>query len=253
MLRVMTGRESTDAPGAVGQPLFTTTHWSVVMAAADQKTPGAAAALEQLCRTYWRPLYVYVRRRGYGPEDAQDLTQDFLAAFLSKRAFDGADPTRGRFRTFLLQSLQHFLVDQWKRAHRIKRGGGALPISIDAQEAEERYCRGLAETLTPERAYERRWAMALLEEVLAGMRQDYAQAGKAPHFEVLQEFLWGTDGAASYARVAEKLGLSEGAARVAVHRLRERYRERLRAQVAQIVSEPKEIDEELHYLIQVMS
>lgn len=122
----MTGQGPTGASSAVGQPLFATTHWSVVLAAADQKSPEAAGALEQLCLTYWRPLYVYVRRRGYGMEDAQDLTQGFLSDFLSKGAFDLADPARGRFRTFVLKSLQHFLTDEWKRAHRIKRGGGKL-------------------------------------------------------------------------------------------------------------------------------
>ena len=247
------GRETRDAPGAVGQPVFATTHWSVVLAAAEQESPEAAAALEQLCLTYWRPLYVYVRRRGYGPEEAQDLTQEFFAEFLSKGRFDLADPTRGRFRTFLLKSLQHFLADEWKKAHRIKRGGGNLPIPLDAQAAEERYCLELAETMTPERAYERRWAMTLLEEVLAEMRRDYAQAGKSLQFAALQEFLWGIDESNSYARVAAELHISEGAARVAVHRLREQYRQRLRAQVAQIVSEPSEIDEELRYLIEAVS
>jgi RNA polymerase sigma factor (sigma-70 family) len=249
----MMGPETTDAPGAAGQPLFATTHWSVVLAAANEKTSQAAEALEQLCLTYWGPLYVYARRRGYGPEDSQDLTQGFLADFLNHGAFDKADPARGRFRTFLLKSFQHFLADDWKKTHRIKRGGGNPPISLDAQTAEERYCLKGAETTTPERAYERRWALTLLEEVLAGMRRDYAQAGKSQQFAVLQEFLWGTDESTSYARVAAELQLTEGAARVAVHRLRVQYRQRLRAQVAQIVSEPNQIDEELRYLIEVMS
>lgn len=249
----MMARESTDAPGAVGQPLFATTHWSVVLAAAHEQTPQSAGALEQLCLTYWRPLYVYVRRRGHGPEDAQDLTQQFLAEFLAKGAFELADPARGRFRTFLLKCLQNFLADEWKRAHRIKRGGGNPPISLDAQGLEQWYSLAAAESMTPERAYERRWAMTLLEEVLAAMGRDYAQAGKSQQFAVLQELLWGTDEAASYSRVAAELRLSEGAARVAVYRLREQYRERLRAQVAQIVSEPGQIDDELHHLIEIMT
>ena len=173
-LGLMSGRDHLEAPGAVGQPLFATTHWSVVLAAADQETPEAAAALENLCKSYWYPLYAYVRRRGYSPEDAQDLTQEFFARFLEKGSFSLADPARGRFRTFLLKSLQHFLADDWKRAHRAKRGGGTIPLSLDGVAAEARYAAGLADTATPERLYEERWAMTLLEQVLEQMREDYA-------------------------------------------------------------------------------
>ncbi len=245
------GAKDTRSP--VGQPLFVTTHWSLLLAAADQETPGAAAALDRLCLTYWRPIYIYLRRRGCGPEDAEDFTQQFLSEFLQKGSFELADPARGRFRTFLLTSLQHFLSDQWKRAHRVKRGGGTLTISLHEREVEESYCEGLAETLTPERAYERRWAMTLLKEVLAAMQRDYEQAGKARHFEALQGFLWGVAAPDSYAHLAAALGLSEGTARVAVHRFREQYRQRLRAHVAQLVSEPALIDEEIRYLIEVVS
>lgn len=233
--------------------VFATTHWSVVLAAADGKRPEAAAALEQLCLTYWRPVYVYARRRGYGHEDAQDLTQQFLAEFAVKGTFSVADPARGRFRTFLLKSLQHFLADEWKRAHRIKRGGGTLQISLDSRAAEQTYCAQVAEKMTPERAYEQRWAMTLLEEVLGSMRREYADAGKTQQFAALEEFLWGTNELLSYSRLAADLGLSEGATRVAVHRFREQYRQRLRNQVADIVSEPGDIDEELRYLTEVVS
>jgi RNA polymerase sigma-70 factor (ECF subfamily) len=233
--------------------VFATTHWSVVLAAGEAESPPAAEALEKLCRTYWQPLYVYVRRRGYGLEKAQDLTQSFFAHFLEKKSFSLADPARGRFRTFLLKSLQHFLTDDWKRAHRLKRGGGQVDIPWDIHTADDHYAAELAETMTPERAYEERWAMALLEQVLCLMREDYATAGKTRLFESLQEYLWGIEDSASYAQIAQILAMTEGAVRVAVHRLREQYRERLRTEVAHTVSNPNEVDDELRYLIQVIS
>ena len=232
---------------------FTTTHWSVVLAAGHDPSPHAEEALEQLCRNYWYPLYAYVRRRGYGPEDAQDLTQQFFARFLEKGSFSLADPSRGRFRTFLLKSLQHFLADDWKRAHRAKRGGGTIELPLDGVVAEVRYAAEPTESMTPERAYEQRWALTLLEQVLGRMREDYARVGKARLFEVLQDFLWGPDGSGSYAALARDLATTEGALRVAVHRLREQYRERLRAEVAHTVSNPGEVDAELRYLIGVIS
>jgi RNA polymerase sigma-70 factor (ECF subfamily) len=225
----------------------------VVLAAGQQESPEAVAALENLCRTYWHPLYVYVRRRGYGPDDAQDLTQQFFALFLKNESFSLADPARGRFRTFLLKSVQHFLSDEWKREHRVKRGGDAVRISLDSRLAEERYRAELAEELTPERAYERRWAMTLLEQVLGVLREEYLQAGKGRLFDALQDFLWGLDASTSYGQIAESLGMSEGATRVAVHRLREHFREQLRAAVAHTVSHPAEVDEEIRYLIALMS
>jgi RNA polymerase sigma-70 factor (ECF subfamily) len=254
----MKGRETAAAPDTVGsapegQPFFATTHWSVVLAAANEVTPDAAAALERLCRTYWYPLYAYVRRRGYSAEDAQDLTQEFFARFLERESFSLADPTRGRFRTFLLRSLQNFLADDWKRAHRTKRGGGAFVFSLDADTAEAHYVGDLTEPLTPERAFEERWALTLLEQVLARMHEDYARVGKARLFEALQDLLWGADVSTSYALLAEDLAMTEGSLRVAVHRLRADYRERLRAEVAHTVSDPGEVDAELRYLIRVIS
>jgi len=240
-------------PSAKGSGLFTTTHWSVVLAAGQQDSPQASEALETLCRAYWYPLYLYVRRRGYGPEDAQDLTQDFFARFLEKGSFNLADPSRGRFRTFLLKSLQHFLADDWKRAHRAKRGGGTVELPLDGVVAEARYAAELTDTRSPERAYEQRWALTLLEQVLGRLREDYARVGKARLFEALQDFLWGPDGSVSYAALAQDLATTEGALRVAVHRLREHYRDRLRAEVAQTVTNPGEVDAELRYLIGVIS
>ncbi len=241
-------------PGAGAEGgVFATTHWSVVLAAGEQDSPASAVALEQLCRTYWYPLYLYIRRRGYSPENTQDLTQEFLARFIEKRSFSRADPARGHFRSFLLKSLQHFLADEWKRAHRVKRGGGTVEVPLDGVTAEARYAAELTDTLTPERAYEERWALTLLEQVLERMRADYTRAGKQQLFEMLQDFLWGPDPAVSSAGLAKGLGLTEGALRAAVHRLRENYRERLRAEVAHTVSTPSEIEPELRYLISVMS
>jgi len=244
--------ESNSGPEAHGG-VFATTHWSVVLAAGQQESPQAAEALERLCRTYWSPLYAYVRRRGYSPEDAQDLTQEFFARFLEKGSFSLADPARGRFRTFLLKSLQHFLADDWKRAHRAKRGGGTFQLPLDGVAAETRYAAELTDTMTPERAYEERWAMTLLEQVLDGLREDYARVGKARLFAALQDFLGGPDPSASYAPLAQDLDMTPGALRAALHRLREQYRARLRAEVAHTVSDPSEIDTELHYLIGVVS
>ena len=233
--------------------LFATTHWSVVLAAGQDADAGASEALEQLCRTYWYPLYVFVRRRGHSPEDAQDLTQQFFALFLQKEYFRLADRARGRFRTFLLHALEHFLVNEWKRASCAKRGGGAACLSLDLEDAEVRYGNQLAGAMTPERAYEKHWALTLLDQVLASLKQEYAEAGNARVFDELAEWLWGKDASVSYAQIGERLGLSEGTARGAMHRLRERYRERLRRAVEQTVADPAEVDEELRHLIAVVS
>ena len=240
-------------PSAKVSGLFTTTHWSVVLAAGQVDAPQAGEALEKLCRTYWYPLYVYVRRRGHSVEDAQDLTQQFFAHLLQKGHFRVADPGRGRFRTFLLHGLEHFLINEWKRAHRLKRGGGTPSLSLDAEDAEHRYANEPATTMTPERAYEKRWAMTLLEQVLAALQREYAEAGNTRVFEELAELLWGKDASTSYALIGERLGMTEGAARGAMHRLRERYRERLRAEVAQTVAHADEVEEELRYLITAVS
>jgi RNA polymerase sigma factor (sigma-70 family) len=244
---------SKTVPTGAGASGFATTHWSVVLQAGRGESAQADTALGQLCRTYWHPLYVYVRRHGHSPEDAQDLTQQFFAFFLEKRGFGRADPARGRFRTFLLHALQYFLINEWKRAQRLKRGGGRLCLSLDASEAETRYLREAAGTLTPERAYERRWAMTLLEQAMAGLQQEYAQTGQARVFEELADLLWGKEAAVSYAEIGGRLGLSDGATRAAMHRLRGRYRERLRAEVAHTVGEAGDVEGELRHLLTVVS
>lgn len=233
--------------------IFATTHWSVVLASGQGDSDQARLALESLCTAYWYPLYVYIRRRGRSPEDAQDLTQQFFAHFLTRDSFRFADPARGRFRTFLLHALEHFLINDWKHRQRLKRGGGAPHLSLDVAGAEGRYAHEPATAMTPERAYEKRWALTLLDQVMASLREEYGEAGQRQVFEELAERLWGKDGTVSYAEIGQRLGMTDGTARAAMHRLRERYRARLRGAVAQTVADPAEVDAELRHLIQVVS
>lgn len=232
---------------------FATTQWSLVLQAAATHSPEVAAvALESLCRLYWYPLYVYVRRRGYAPPDAQDLTQQFLARFLEHGSFARADPARGRFRGFLLKSLQHFLADDWRRAHRAKRGGGLSNLPWDGEIAEHRFAGEAREPTTPEQAYDLHWALEMLDRVVGRLGEEYAKSGKARLFAALQDALWGSEVGSAYGEIARELTMSAGALRVAVHRLRTRYRELLRTEVARTVQDPGEVDEELHYLIRVV-
>ena len=232
---------------------FTTTHWSVVLLAGQADSPQASEALEKLCRIYWYPLYVYVRRQGNSPEDAQDLTQNFFSRLLQKNYFAKADPDRGKFRTFLLRSMKNFLVNEWKRAGRVKRGGDLTFLSFDANVAEDRYATEPANESNPDDAYEQRWAVTLIEHVLATLRREYSAADKARLFEELKGFIWGDKSTASYAEIAGHLNLTEGTVKVAVHRLRQRFRELLRAEVAHTVARPEDIDGELRHLISVAS
>lgn len=245
----MMGRESRDVPGAIGLPVFATTHWSIVLAAAAQEAPGATAALETLCRTYWYPLYAYVRRDGLSPEDAQDLTQEFFASLLRRNSLTRVAPEKGRFRSFLLAAMRHFRSDQRDRAQTIKRGGRAEILSRDA---EERYRLEPVDRLDAEKIYERRWAMTLLEQALVRLRNEMAAAGKAELFERLKGFVAG-DREVRCGQVSGELGLSESATKSAVHRLRQRYRELVREEIAHTVADPAEIDSEIAYLIALLS
>ena len=229
---------------------FATTHWSVVLAAGQQALPQAAEALENLCRAYWYPLYAFVRRRGYSPEDAQDLTQGFLASLLSTPALGSVHPTKGRFRSFLLASLNHFLANEWDKARTLKRGGGQPAISLDT--AETRYRAEPSENMSPDRIFERQWALTLLAQVTAHLRDDYHAAGKGPLFDALQIYLSGDKGLPPYRETADKLGVSLDALKKAVERLRQRYGELLRQEIAQTVSGPGEVDEEIRYLRTVL-
>jgi len=244
--------ESNQDSALVPDQRFTTTHWSVVLLAGLADSPQANEALEKLCRTYWYPLYVYVRRQGNSPEDAQDLTQIFFSRLLEKNYCAKADRDRGKFRTFLLGSLKNFLVNEWKRAGRLKRGGGVEFLSLDANVAENRYAAEPANESNPDAAYEKRWAVTLIEQVLTVLRQEFNAADKARLFEELKGFIWGDKSAASYAEIAGPLNLTEGTVKVAVHRLRQRFRQLLRAEVAHTVARPEDVDGELRHLIAVV-
>lgn len=231
---------------------FPTTHWSTVIAAGKGDSPRAADALDRLCRTYWYPLYAFVRRQGHEAHDAEDLTQEFFTRFLAKEYFGRADPSPGRFRSFLLACLKHFLWEQQRQARRLKRGGGHTIISLDSQTAEERYRSEPMDKLTPERAYEWRWALTLLEKVLARLADEQSAADKQRVFAQLKEYLWGEAGGTDYAQMAARLGMTEGAVKVTMHRLRRRLRDLLREEVANTVAAAEEIDEELRHLIGVV-
>jgi RNA polymerase sigma-70 factor (ECF subfamily) len=232
---------------------FTTTHWSVVLMAGRGPAPGADAALERLCRTYWYPLYAYVRRRGNGPEDAQDLTQEFFARLLERNYLGEVGPEKGKFRSFLLAALNHFLANEYDRARALKRGGGKAPISLDAETAEGLFLLEPATNLTPEKIFEKRWATTLLDQAFRRLRDDYTRTGKEEMFSELKAFL--TEGAASgdYAPVAARLRIPPGAVAVAVHRLRQRYRELVRAEVADTVASPGEMEAEMRHLFAVLA
>ena len=230
---------------------FVTTHWSQVKAAAHSETGTGHMALARLCATYWYPLYAYVRRRGYTPEDAQDLTQEFFARLLSQHRLGRADSARGRFRSFLLGSMNHFLADEWDKRRAQKRGGGGPLFALDS--AEARYSHEPVDRTTPEQIFEQRWALALLEDVLARLKAEYTADGKADLFDALSPCLTGERQQQSYATLGSGLGLSESALKSAAHRLRSRYRTLLRDSIAQVVSSPDEIDEELNYLFSVLA
>ena len=239
--------QNPDPAHDLGRP-FATTQWSIVLAAGHDSQPDSEAALAKLCGTYWFPLYCHVRRRGHDADDAQDLTQDFFATLLEKESLRAADPHRGRFRSFLLASMNHFLANQRRRQLAQKRGGGRAPLPLDFPSAESRLSREPSHDLTPEKAYERRWAMTLLERGLSNLRQEYVDGGKAALFDRLSVFLAGDRGPA-HREIAVELDMTEGAVRVAVHRLRGRCREHLRCEVAQTVAADQDVEDELRDLL----
>ncbi len=232
--------------------VFVTTHWSVVLSAGRSDTPRSRVALETLCRTYWHPLYAYVRRRGFSPEDAQDLTQEFFARLLQSHSVASVHPDKGRFRAFLLASMNHFLSDQWDKARALKRGGGkTFPLDLDT--AETRLAQNAAEHLTPEKAYEQRWALTLLEQVYQRLEQQYRGQGNPLLFDKLRETLSGASPSTPYAELANQLGMTESAVKVAIHRLRHRFRELLRETIADTVSSSVEVEDELRYLLRTLT
>lgn len=244
-----TSEASVEARG----PFFVTTQWSVVLAAAHSDTPKAQAALEKLCRTYWYPLYAYVRRRGHLAQDAQDLTQAFFARLLERHWVSDADRERGRFRTFLLTAMSRFLSDEWDKLRAQKRGGGVVHIPVQLETAETRYGHEPADDSTPEQCYERRWALTLLDTVLQRLRAEYERADKGELFAGLNSCLVGGRESQPYAELATQLGMNEGGVKVAVHRLRKRYRQLLRAEIAQTMAGMEDVDVELRHLFAVLA
>jgi RNA polymerase sigma-70 factor (ECF subfamily) len=248
-----------DSPGTTStgiepprRPAFVTTHWSVVLTAGGSDTTHAHDALAKLCQAYWHPLYAYIRRRGHSPEDAQDLTQGFFAHLLAHNAVATVNPAKGRFRSFLLASLNHFLSDEWDKARAQKRGAGKV-VPLDTQYAETWLDQQPSESLTPEKAFELRWAITLLEQVYQRLEAEHRHQGKGALFDALRTTLAGPGNSAPYAELASRLGMNESAVKVAVHRLRQRYRALLRETIAETVEREAEVDEELRYLLRIVA
>ena len=232
--------------------LFHTTQWSVVLNASHDSSPGAREALEQLCRTYWYPLYAFVRRKGNDATEAQDLTQSFFARLLEKKYLAQFDRARGRFRTFLLAALTHFLTDEWDRAQRLKRGGGQTLVSFDAATAEERYRLEPADPADAAKLFERRWAMTLLDRALARLEQEFTDRNQSKLFEALRPFLLGEEGEATLAEAATRIGMTTAAIKMAASRMRGRCRELLREEIRQTAATAQEAEEEYHALQAVL-
>jgi RNA polymerase sigma-70 factor (ECF subfamily) len=243
------GKESSAGPARC----FVTTHWSVVLAARGADSPEAAEALSRLCQTYWYPLYAYVRRRGHEAVDAQDLTQEFFARLLEKNFLKSVQQERGKFRWFLLSALKRFLANEWNQQHAAKRGGKCITVSLDDQNAEGRYALEVADQTTPEKLFDRNWAMTVIEQAQDELRREYETSGRGPLFDQLKVFLSGDRASISQAEVGAALEMQEGAVKVAVHRLRRRYQDHLREQIAQTVSTPAEVEEEIRQLFAAFS
>jgi RNA polymerase sigma-70 factor (ECF subfamily) len=239
----------TSAPGDI----FATTHWTVVLAAGQRHTPQSDAALEELCRTYWFPLYAYVRRRGHAKEDAEDLTQAFFARLLEKNFIANLSGEKGKFRAFLLATLKHFLANEWDKSQRKKRGCGEAHLSLDWQTADTKFQVADANEPSPDKVFDREWALALLAKVIERLQSECEADGKGKLFEQLKIFLTAGKGELSHAEAAQKLSIDEAAVRVAVHRLRKHYRQLLRAEIAQTLSDPTQVDEEMRALFGAFS
>ena len=234
-----------------GQSRFDTTQWSVVVAAGDSRNPRGQEALATLCRDYWHPVYSYVRSRGHEADAARDLTQSFFARFLEKGSLKQARQERGRFRSFLLASVKNFLANERDREHALRRGGGVAPLSLEIDSAESKY--NPAHRETPEKIFERRWALTVLEQVLARLELEMERNGHRERFMKFRPFLTDAGGEARYRQIADGLDMSEAAVKVAIHRLRHRFGELLRQEVAETVNDPSTVDSELRYLLSAMS
>jgi len=237
-----------ESEGDTGAREFATTHWSVVLSAGRDSSAHSSDALAKLCRTYWWPLSAFVRRQGHSPHDAQDLTQAFFARLFEKNYLRAVDPRKGKFRSFLLAALEHFLANEWRNAHAQKRGGEFTFVSTDAEAAEQQYLQVPASNLSPQQLFEQQWAMTLLDQTLTRLQEEFVAAGKGVLFGDLKIFLTGEKRAASYAELSAKLGMTEAALKMTVSRMRHRYGELLRTEIANTVASPGEIDEELRSL-----
>lgn len=234
-------------------PVFATTHWSVVVGAGAASSPEAEAALTRLCQTYWLPVYAFVRKRGHSPEQAQDLTQAFFANFLEKQQVTKANRERGRFRSFLMTSVENFLRNENDRAQAQKRGGGRPLLSLDEQDAEAHYLQEPTTEMDPAKAFEQRWAATLLDMVLKRLQAEFGETGRGDLFDAFQPHLWDDAEATPYPALAQRFGLSLANIKVTAHRMRQRYRELLREEIAHTVSLPSQVDDEIRYLMQVVS
>jgi RNA polymerase sigma-70 factor (ECF subfamily) len=252
---VSTSRLESDNPAtlpsseaAAPRPVFVTTHWSVVLSAQAKGSAKSSEALETLCRTYWYPLYAYARRAGHSPADAEDLTQSFFARLLEKDYLQSAARDKGKFRTFLLVALKRFLANEWDRQHAQKRGGFVPVVSIDQDQAEARFAAEPAHNVGPDVLFDRQWALTLLDSAMSRLQQEYTATGRTRLFETLRSLLVKDESASPYAEIAARLNLTEPAVKMAVHRLRTRYREVLREEIVQTVSSAAEVEEELRHL-----
>jgi RNA polymerase sigma-70 factor (ECF subfamily) len=234
-------------------PVFNTTRWTVVLAAGNPSHPEAAAALDRLCRTYWYPVYAYVRRKGRLPAEAEDLTQDFFTRLLSRGFPVGVKREGGKFRSYLLRSLDHFLINEWRRDHSTKRGGGTTTFSLDGVDADARYRLEPTDDATSEALYDRRWAMTVLDTVREQLREEYSRHSKAELYAALEPCLTGGDDLLPHAELMARLDLKASALKMAVHRLRKRFGELLRAEIAQTVTTTGEIEDEIRALITAAS
>ncbi len=245
--------KETSAGSNIPRDLFVTTRWTVIVAAGGKASLEAEAALQELCRTYWYPLYAYVRRQGWSREDSEDLTQAFFSKILGNTNLSVLDSEKGRFRRFLLASLKHFLANEWDKLRAQKRGGGQVPLSLDWQSADTLYSSTSADNLSPDKLYDRAWAVTLLERVIGLLHLECVAEGKGEMFERLKDFLTLEKSAISYEQAATTLNISEGAARVTVHRLRKRYRELLRDEIAQTLLHGAQVEDEMRALFLAFS
>jgi RNA polymerase sigma-70 factor (ECF subfamily) len=244
----MTGRDKGAKGGVEKGGRFLTTHWSVIRDAGNPESPDYRAALSTLCETYWYPLYAYLRGYGCDPDEAEDLTQGFFARMLDKDDFQLADPERGKFRSFLLASLKHFTANERKSAKRLKRGGGATLVPIDVNDAERHYAQEAVDDITPEKLFERSWAVNVLEQAMDRLQDEWKRSEKAAQFEALKGYLTPGKESTTYREIAQSLDMKEGAVKVAVHRLRRAYRAQLRAVIAETVATEDDVEEEIRDL-----